>query len=295
MTEHQPGIFVEGTDHHVFLEFELGAAVPSQLPAAAGALLPWDGGEQVVAFGPRLAETLSAIAAPNGDFGFRAIEGSDGHVAPATQRDLFVWLHGAKRDELFAQALKWREALVSVAALAAEDHGFLYRDSRDLTGFVDGTANPKGDVRQQAALVPRGPGAGGSFVLAQRWVHDLSGFAALATAQQERVIGRTKADSVELTGAAMPPDSHVSRTDLKRGGEPLRIYRRSSPAGGIADAGLFFLAFSAEVERFRILLGSMFGPADDGLRDRLLSWSRPISGSFYFAPPADALRTAFSA
>lgn len=295
MTDHQPGIFVEGTEHHVFLEFELGGRGPAQLLASVDVLDAVAGGEQVIGFGPRLAEALVGVPAPDLDFRFHAIEGMDGHVAPATQRDLFVWLHSAKRDELFARALQWRDALAPLARLAAEAQGFRFRDSRDLTGFVDGTANPKADARLQAALIADGPNAGGSFVLAQRWVHDLAGFGALPVAEQERVIGRTKADSVELSGAAMPPDSHVSRTDLKRDGEPVKIYRRSSPVGGVADAGLFFLAFSADVERFRILLNSMFGGTGDGLRDRLLSWSRPISGSFYYAPPAAAVYAAFGA
>ena len=294
MTQHQPGIFVEGAEHHTFLEFELTPPLPARLPAA-GLLAAVAGGEQVIGFGPHLARALVGVPAPEGDFGFHAVAGEGGHVAPATQRDLFIWLHGSRRDELFARALQWRDALAPLASLAAAEQGFRFRDSRDLTGFVDGTANPKADARLQAALIADGPAAGGSFVLAQRWVHDLTGFGALPTAEQERVIGRTKADSVELTGTAMPPDSHVSRTDLKRDGEPVKIYRRSSPTGGIADPGLFFLAFSADVERFRILLNSMFGNTDDGLQDRLLSWSRPISGSFYYAPPTDALSAAFDA
>lgn len=294
MTQHQPGIFVEGTEHHVFLELELTIPAPARL-SAAGLLEAVADGEQVIGFGPRLAHALAGVPAPEGDFRFRGVEGSGGHVAPAAQRDLFVWLHGAKRDELFARALQWRDALAPLMTLAAEEHGFRFRNSRDLTGFVDGTANPKGDARHHAALIADGPAAGGSFVLAQRWLHDLSGFGALPVAEQERVIGRTKADSVELAGAAMPPDSHVSRTDLKHDGEPMKIYRRSSPTGGVADPGLFFLAFSTDVERFRILLNSMFGKAEDGLKDRLLSWSRPTSGSFYYAPPIDAVCAAFGA
>lgn len=115
------------------------------------------------------------------------------------------------------------------------------------------------------ALVDAVPHAGGSFIMAQRWIHDLAGFGALPVADQERVIGRTEADSIELTGNAMPPDSHVSRTDIKHGGEAVKIYRRSSPVGRVADAGLYFLAFSADPDRFRWLLESMYGLA--GLED----------------------------
>lgn len=286
---HQAGIFREGTSHHVFLEFawrdrEL-RDLPSRLPAAALA------GDvtQVVAFGARLARAVAGLPVPPQAADFEAVAGADGFSAPATQQDLFVWLHGEERDELFAAALAWRDALAPLADVAQENHGFRFRDSRDLTGFVDGTANPKGDARLVAALIDAGDCGGGSFVMAQRWVHDLPAFAALPEAAQERVFGRTKADSVELVGDAMPPDSHVSRTDLPG----VKIYRRSSPAGGVRDAGLFFLAFSASIDRFHTLLASMFGRSADGRRDRMLSYTRPVTGSFYYAPPASALATVF--
>ncbi len=285
--KHQAGIFREGTSHHVFLEFAWRDRerrdLPSCLPAAES--LAGDA-TQVVAFGAELARAVPGLPVPTQAADFEAV---DGLAAPATQQDLFVWLHGEARDEVFAAALAWRDALAPLADVAQESHGFRFRDSRDLTGFVDGTANPKGDARFAAALVDAGDCAGGSFVMAQRWMHDLPAFAALPEADQERVFGRTKADSVELVGDAMPPDSHVGRTDLPG----VEIYRRSSPAGGVRDAGLFFLAFSASIERFHTLLASMFGRSGDGRRDRMLSYTRPVTGSFYYAPPAAALATTF--
>ena len=289
MSRHQPGIFVEDSSHHIFLEFAVPDS-PSRLPCGTLASKPLAAGSEVVAFGPELVAGLANVPSPTGLRGFSAIQGVDGLAAPATQHDLFVWLHGEQRDELFARALAWRDALAQVATVAREDHGFRFRDSRDLTGFVDGTANPKADARLDAALVGEGENAGGSFVLAQRWVHDLAGFAALAEVDQERVIGRTKPDSIELTGDAMPKDSHVSRTDISRDGRAVKIYRRSAPAGGIRDPGLYFLAFSADLDRFEWLLQSMFGLSDDGRRDRLLSYTRPVSGSYFYAPPLDTLR-----
>ena len=284
---HQSGIFREPSSHHVFLEFGFRDA-PTQLKLDGLSAEPISTGSEVVAFGPRLTESLEVLTSPPAMRAFAPIEGIQGFRAPATQQDLFVWLHGAERDELFARALDWREALAPVARIAREEQGFMFRDSRDLTGFVDGSANPKDDARLAAALLD-GEHAGGSFVLAQRWVHDLTAFWSLPVADQERVIGRTKPDSVELTGDAMPPDSHVSRTDIARGGTAVKIYRRSSPVGGVRDAGLYFLAFSAELDRFEWLLQSMFGHAEDGRRDRLLGYSKPVSGSFFYAPPLDAL------
>lgn len=276
MAAHQDGIFSEDVDHHVFLEFAL-RATDRRLPASELVVAPVEAGSQVVAFGPALTD----VPLPP----FVTIEGQHGFVAPGTQQDLFIWLHGLRRDELFARALAWRDALAPVAEVAFEHHGFKFRDSRDLTGFVDGTANPKADARLEAALTSDG----GAYVLAQRWVHDLAAFAALPVWDQERVFGRTKPDSVELTGDAMPPDSHVSRTDLPG----TKIWRRSAPVGGVRDAGLFFLAFGADVARFQTLLQSMFGLAGDGVYDRMLRFSKPITGSFYYAPPTAALKSAF--
>ena len=289
---HQSGIFQENTSHHVFLEFGFRDE-SSRVPGCALAAEPVEGGVQVIAFGQKLIPALTGLSKPPGLCEFTAIDGPDGVSAPATQQDLFVWLHGRKRDELFARALQWRDTLTPVADLTFENHGFRFRDNRDLTGFVDGTENPKDDARMAVALVSNGVRTGGSFVLAQRWVHNLSHFNTLSVGDQERVIGRTKPDSVELTGDAMPEDSHVSRTDLERDGKAIKIYRRSSPVGGVRDAGLYFLAFSADVNRFRWLLESMFGFSDDGRHDRLLSYSQPITGSFFYAPPKNALLASF--
>ncbi len=284
----QRGIFAEGASHHVFLEFGACDRFAGPLPGRALAATPVRGGEQVIAFGEAFLRQLRlrAPAFP----AFAPIDGRGGAKAPATQQAMFVWLHGGLRDELFARALAWRRVLAPVAELAFENHGFRFRDNRDLTGFVDGTANPKGDDRHAAALLAAPAHRGGSFVLAQRWVHDLARFDKLAVAEQERVFGRTKADSVELAGPAMPPDSHVSRTDLPG----VKIYRRSVPVGGVADAGLFFLAFSADAARFDTLLRSMFGLAEDGRLDRMLAYTRPVTGAYYYAPPASTLASAFA-
>ena len=292
MARCQAGVLQDDSAHHIFLEFTVYGA-PASLPGRGLAASPVPDGAQVVAFGAGLLGGLSAVPAPEGAADFTAIAGVNGLSAPATQRDLFIWLHGKRRDELFVRALAWRKALLEVADLSGEEHGFRFRDSRDLTGFVDGSANPKGDARRTAAIIGEGDHAGGSFVMAQRWVHDLASFNALPVADQERVIGRTKADSVELEGDAMPPNSHVSRTDIKCADQAVKIYRRSAPVGGVRDPGLYFLAFSADWNRFRWLLDSMYGLADPGLRDRLLSYSKPISGSFFYAPPAEAMLAAF--
>ena len=170
-----------------------------------------------------------------------------------------------------------------------EQAAFVYKDSRDLTGFVDGSANPPSEEAAEVALVPGGtPGAGGSFVLAQRWIHDLGAFHALSVQEQERVFGRTKPDSIEMDDDTKPANAHIARVEIDIDGEEAEIFRRSTPFGTLAEHGLYFLAFSAELRRFELMLHNMFG-LGDGPRDRLTDFSRPESGSFFFAPSVDAL------
>ncbi len=211
-------------------------------------------------------------------------------MAPSTQRDMLVWIQGPARDCVFDAAMAVSHALGSTASSALEISGFVYHDSRDLTGFIDGSANPEGDEIQENALVPDGqPGSGGAHMLTQKWVHDLDAFKALPVADQERVIGRTKEDSIELEGDAMPATSHVSRTDVKVDGESQRLYRRSFPYGSVTENGLYFLAFACDPARFDIQLRRMFGVSGDGLRDGLIDFSSAVSGSYWFAPSVDDL------
>ena len=166
----------------------------------------------------------------------------------------------------------------------------MYRDSRDLTGFIDGTENPPVEEAFDVALVPDGrPGAGGAFVLAQKWVHDLTAFHAQSQPDQEGTIGRTKPDSIELDDDVKPPTAHIARVVIEEDGEELELYRRSTPYGRVREAGLYFLAFSADPSRFTKMMRRMFGVSGDGLHDHLTDFTRPVSGAYYFAPSLDAL------
>ncbi|MHA1151669.1 MAG: Dyp-type peroxidase [Alphaproteobacteria bacterium] len=294
MTIHpQAGIFREGNRYHHFLEYVLSPGAAKSLLAdacAAARAGRGDGPAVVVAFGARLWGEIAPDDTPEGLRDFAAIEGAGDLLAPATQRDLLFWVQGEGRDDVLDRALALQRALGTAARLELDLAGFTYHDSRDLTGFIDGTANPKDGERHDVALVPQGrPGAGGAFVLSQKWVHDLEAFGALSVAEQERVIGRTKADSIELEGAAMPADSHVSRTDVSLDGVAQKIYRRSTPFGGVGEHGLYFLAFARELSRFEVQLRHMFGVSEDGLHDRLMAFSRARTGSYWFAPSEDAL------
>jgi putative iron-dependent peroxidase len=185
-------------------------------------------------------------------------------------------------------------ALRPVATLATEQPCFVYLDSRDLTGFVDGTENPPVEEAPEVAAVAEGPGAGGSHVILARWVHDLTGFEALEVGAQERVIGRTKPDSVELADDVKPATAHIARVVIEVDGEELEIYRRSTPYGTVREHGLQFLAFSADPDRFDQMLARMFGTSGDGLRDELTEFSRPVTGAYYFAPARESI-AAFAA
>ena len=296
----QHAIFDESARYHRFLEYRVegeldrgraARAVASALNAARSSV---DRPPRiVVAFGHRLWSALAPNSIPSDLRDFATIRGVDGHVAPATQCDLWVWLQGDGEDENVARTLALHAALRDAFELALEQAGFTYFESRDLIDFEDGTANPKDDdARTEAAVVPDGPGAGGSVVLVQRWVHDLDKFAALDVAAQEAVIGRTKADSIELEGEALAADSHVARTDVTKDGVAMKVYRRSAPYATLARHGLYFLAFARARVRHHIQLERMFGVSGDGLHDRLIEFSRADTGSYLFAPGARALAEA---
>lgn len=300
MVTPQAGIFALGTRTHHHLEFDVRpGADMSAVAAAVGRLaephVTAGGNNIVVGFGADLWRRLSAL--PPADLGpFEPIDGLDGHSAPSTQHDIWVWIHGTGSDVVLDTTTAVCAALAPVADLADETECFVYHDSRDLTGFVDGTENPRpSDAARVASIADGCPGAGGSHVIAQRWVHDLDSFNGLEVAQQQEVFGRTKPDSVALPRAERPVDAHIMRAELldDDGGER-PIYRRSVPFGNAAERGLYFLGFSCERDRFDGMLARMFGTSGDGVHDHLLDFSRAVTGSYYFAPSVEEL-TAVSA
>ena len=126
-------------------------------------------------------------------------------------------------------------------------------------------------------------------MLAMRWVHDLDAFNGLTVEEQQRVIGRTKQDSLELSGAAKPATAHIARVEISVDGHEEEIFRRSVPYGTVTEYGLNFVAFSADPTRYERMLARMFGTAGDGVRDRLTDFSRAVAGARYFAPSLNAL------
>jgi putative iron-dependent peroxidase len=291
----QFGIFAQGTHAHHFLEFDLKPGVEPALAVSAfrGLGTPdvsAGGVNLVLAFGAAMWRAVAPAKGPAGLAHFEPVAGSDGHAAPATQHDAWLWISSAEPGVTWESARAAALAVEHAALLAAEQQGFTYRGGRDITGFVDGTANPQVRRAADVAIIPPGrPGAGGSHVLAMRWVHDLVAFNRLTVGEQERVIGRTKADSVELSASGKPPTAHISRVQTTVAGKELEIFRRSVPYGTAAEHGLYFVAFSADRSRYDRMLARMFGNAPDAVRDRLTDFSRPVSGAYYFAPSLNAL------
>ncbi len=205
---------------------------------------------------------------------------------------MWLWFNGSTPDVVFDHARSAWLAVRDVMEVATEQPAWVFRDSRDLTGFIDGTENPQPLDAPTVALIPNGlPGGGGSHVLVMRWVHDLEAFHAMPVDEQERLIGRKKSDSAPLSRAERHPTGHLSRVQIDVDGVPQKIYRRSVPYGTVAENGLYFIAFSAERKRFDMMLANVFGTAQDGHHDLLTDYSKPVSGAFYFAPSLTTWRS----
>jgi putative iron-dependent peroxidase len=300
MARHQYGIFAEGTraQHHLELQLRDGATADAVARALLGARLAnvqhrTNGGTNlVIGFGPAMwslfPEALPTLAVSP----FPGYDNDEaGLHAPSTQQDLWVWVHGPSNDLVIDVVRGVVKALDPVAVVTLDLPAFVYHDSRDLTGFIDGTANPfLDDAPTEAVVGDDRPGAGGCYAMTMRFVHDLDAFDALPVPEQEQVFGRTKADSVELAAADKPADSHIGRAEVEDDdGEELVVYRRSVPWARATEQGLHFVSFGADTDRFDLQLRTMYGLAGDGLTDRLLRYTTPTTGSFWFCPSVEAL------
>ncbi|MGY1602152.1 Dyp-type peroxidase [Geodermatophilus sp. SYSU D00815] len=290
----QTGIFALGTPEHCYLELDLLPRVaPEELVRAVAALsgpLSTTGGVNlVVAFRPELWATVAPGEAPADAAGFdEPIRGPGGFAMPATQHDAWVWVAGGDRSAVFDNTRLVLDQLRDVADVAREVTGWLYHHDRDLTGFIDGTENPSLLEAPGVVAVPEGPGAGSSVVLFQVWRHDTRAWESLGVGGQERAMGRTKADSIELDEDDMPPSAHVARTTVERDGVEYPIFRRNVAYGGVTDHGTAFVGFARDRWRMHEMLRRMAG-ADDRIRDGLTHWLVPLSGSYYTVPSVESL------
>lgn len=292
----QSGIFALGTGSHSYLEFDLlENADPLALVQAVASMrepsTTTGGVNLVVGFRPSLWRKVAPQDIPEAVHDFeQPVVGIDGFNMPATQHDLWLWAAGHAYDKVFDVTREAVKALMSTALLKGEVAGWTYKENRDLTGFIDGTENPSLSEAPEVALVPpESPGAGGSVVLVQKWIHDALAFDVLPIAVQEKIMGRTKDTSVELDEEVRGPQSHVSRTVIEEHGEELHIFRRNTPFGTATEHGTMFIGFSCDQQRLARMLSRMAG-AEDGIRDALTRYTTPLTGSYYFVPSIEALR-----
>ncbi len=295
MRSPQGGIFALGTSSHAYLEFDVaGGHAGRELVAAVSSLreprTTMGGVNLVAGFRPELWKEVVPDDAPPDLEGLNAdLEGVDGFTMPATQHDAVLWLSGSAYDVIFDTARAAISQLAGLAAVEEETSSWPYRHDRDLTGFIDGTENPTLIEAPGLVLVPEGrPGASGTVLLLQKWAHDAPAWEGLAEADQERVMGRTKADSVELDDK--PADSHVASTDQERFGD---IFRRNMPYGTVTDHGTMFVGFASEQRPLAAMLESMAGVVS-GERDALTRYTRPLTGAYYFVPSIESLLAAAS-
>jgi len=252
-----------------------------------------------VLLGPKMLADLTDDI-PNDFQPYPGYESPDGKVAKGTQEDMLLWIHSEDKDLCWETQYKFRTAVAGHMTVARETPTFIYRNSLDLTGFIDGTGNPEPEDQHDRAVVPDGqPGAGGAFCIAQRWVHDLNYFNSLSLEDQEALFGRKKADSTRLD--VQPPRSHLSHVELREGdtadeSTPKRgeMVRRSTPyAFHDGTVGLYFMGFCREQAPLRERMEAIYG-MNGQPRDALTDYSTPASGAFYFAPSVESLDAALA-
>jgi putative iron-dependent peroxidase len=248
----------------------------------------------VVGIGSALWDRLSPGRRPVDLHAFPPIRGPV-HEAPSTPGDLLFHLRAEREDMTFELERQLLDVLGDAAEVADETTGFRYFDARDLLGFVDGTANPTGAELPDAALIGADADpdfAGGSYVVVQKYLHDMAAWAALSTEEQEAIMGRTKADNIEIDDDDKPRKSHKSLATIEDGeGGELAILRDNMPFGrpGAGEFGTYFIGYSARLWVTEQMLGRMFVGAPPGSYDRLLDFSTAVTGTTFFVPTAAML------
>ena len=225
---------------------------------------------------------------------FRAIEAGP-RLAPSTPGDLLFHIRATRFDLCFELAATILQRLGPSVSSADEVHGFRYFDARDLLGFVDGTENPVGDAMAEAAIIgDEDPDyAGGSYVIVQKYLHDLVAWNALSVEEQELVIGRTKLEDIELDDAVKPSNAHNALNVIEIDGVEIDILRDNMPFGSAASGefGTYFIGYARDPGITEQMLQNMFVGSPEGNYDRILDFSTAITGSLYFVPALDLLES----
>ena len=246
----------------------------------------------IVGFGSNAWDRLFGSPRPAELHPFREFRSGNRH-AIATPGDVLFHIRAGRLDICFELATQIMESIGEAVEVADEVQGFRYFEDRDLIGFVDGTENPRGSVALEAALVGDEdvPFAGGSYVLVQKYLHDMKAWNALSTEAQERIIGRKKLSDIELDDATKPSSAHSALTVIVENGKEVKILRDNMPFGqpGRGEFGTYFIGYCRTPRITELMLENMVVGRPPGNYDRLLDFSRPVTGGLFFAPSATFL------
>jgi putative iron-dependent peroxidase len=213
--------------------------------------------------------------------------------AVSTPGDLLFHIRAKRMDLCFELAMQIMTRLGSAVVTADEVHGFRYVDNRDLLGFVDGTENPSGTVAADAVFIGAEDSAfaGGSYVIVQKYLHNLDGWNHLPTEHQEKIIGRSKLSDIELDDSVKPTCAHNALTVIEENGKEIKILRDNMPFGrpGHGEFGTYFIGYSRSPRTIEQMLENMFIGRPPGNYDRILDFSTAVTGSLFFIPTASFL------
>lgn len=218
---------------------------------------------------------------------FQEIRSGDRH-AVSTPGDILFHIRAKRIDLCFELATHIMENIGDAVSVADEVHGFRYFDDRDILGFVDGTENPRGQAAHEAAIVgDEDPAfAGGSYVIVQKYLHDMKAWNALSVETQERIIGRKKLSDIEFKDSDKAPYAHNVLTSIDENGKELQILRDNMPFGrpGHGEFGTYFIGYCRTRRVTEKMLQNMFVGNPPGTYDRILDFSKPATGSLFFVP-----------
>ncbi len=246
----------------------------------------------VMGFGSAAWDRLFGPARPVELHPFREIRAADRH-AVSTPGDVLFHIRAKRMDLCFELATQIMARIGKAVSPVDEVQGFRYFDDRDLIGFVDGTENPRGQAATAAVLIGGEDAdfAGGSYVIVQKYLHDVAGWNSLSTEAQERIIGRTKLSDIELDDSVKPTSAHNALTTIVEDGKEVKILRDNMPFGRPAHSefGTYFIGYSRSPRTIEQMLENMFIGRPPGNYDRLLDFSRAITGNLFFVPSATFL------
>jgi putative iron-dependent peroxidase len=246
----------------------------------------------VTSIGAAAWDRLTGLPRPAGLHEFREIRAGTRH-AVRTPGDLLFHIRATRMDLCFELAGHIMRRLAGAAAVVDEVHGFSYFDERDLLGFVDGTENPSGSAAVRAAIIgPEEPAyAGGSYVIVQKYLHDLDAWNALPVEEQEKIIGRTKVDDIELADDVKPSFAHNALNTIEVDGDEIKILRDNMPFGsvGAREFGTYFIGYARSPATTEQMLQNMFVGSPLGNYDRILDFSQAVTGNLFFVPSQSML------